>query len=50
MVVVEVGGNGDDLNDLRKRRREKRKKGKRREEELEVTSIGQTIRSEYRDA
>jgi hypothetical protein len=29
MVVVEVGGNGDDLYDLRKGRREKRKKGKR---------------------
>jgi hypothetical protein len=28
MVVVEVGGNGDNLNDPRKGRREKRKKGK----------------------
>jgi hypothetical protein len=30
MVVVEVGGNGDDLSGSKKGRREKRKKGERR--------------------
>jgi hypothetical protein len=35
MVVVEVGGDGEDANDNRRRKREKRS-----EEELGVSSIG----------